>query len=249
MDSCQSGLHDPRLQLGLLKVPEWNVNLCDPCYRRITDSIREGEDLTMEILYRWAKECGDIRQVPASLRRDGLKTAELVQFVDHEVGKMRTRNRDFPTILLRPDEKNEFVQIVGEDSNTVKRILECVSDDALRETICLRVWSGCLDASKMLRDKYVVERNFDGSTKREEPITAKMREDAFAQITTKIHDSVYEEGIKATLVWQLMVIGKLGKKLYLDGVPKDSGVMKYIKDKSKNIISVDDIDPSRADGY
>jgi hypothetical protein len=88
----------------------------------------------MEILYHWAKECGDIPQVPASLKRDGLKTAELIQFVDHEVGKMCTRNRDFPTILLRPD------------------------------------------ASKMLRDKYVVERNLDGSTKREEPITAKMAE-------------------------------------------------------------------------
>jgi len=36
-------------------------------------------------------ECGDIPQVPASLRRDGLKTAELIQFIDQEVGKMRAR--------------------------------------------------------------------------------------------------------------------------------------------------------------
>jgi hypothetical protein len=95
MDSCQSGLHEIKLHLGLLKVPEWNVNLCDPCYSRITDSIREGEDLTMEILYRWAKECGDIPQVPIPLSRDGLRAAELIQFVDHEVGKMRTRKRFF----------------------------------------------------------------------------------------------------------------------------------------------------------
>lgn len=82
MDSCQSGLHDPKLQLGLVKVAGLNVNLCDPCYRRIEDSISEGKDLTMEILYRWANECGDTPQIPASLRRDVLKTAELVQFVN-----------------------------------------------------------------------------------------------------------------------------------------------------------------------
>ncbi|MFZ0512370.1 MAG: hypothetical protein WAM14_12245 [Candidatus Nitrosopolaris sp.] len=58
----------------------------------------------------------------------------------------------------------------------------------------MRVWSGCLDASKMLREKYVFERNPDGSSKQEEPITAKMRKDAFAQIATKVHDSTYEEG-------------------------------------------------------
>jgi hypothetical protein len=149
----------------------------------------------------------DIPQVPASLRVDALKTAELIQFVDHGVGKMRTRNRDFPAILHRPDEKNEFIQAIGEKSNTVKRILEGVSNDALRESICLRVWSGCLDASKMLRDKYVVERNLDGSTKREQPITAKMREDAFAQIATKIHDPIYEASVKAAVIWQLKVIG------------------------------------------
>jgi hypothetical protein len=241
MDSCQSGLHDPKHHLGLLKF-ESNVNLCAHCYRRIIDSIREGEDLTMEILYRWAKECGGIPQVPASLRSDGLKTAELIQFVDQEVGKMRTRNRDFPTILRRPDEKNEFIQTLGEDTNTAKRILECVSNDASRESICLRVWSGCLDTSKMLRDKYVVERNLDGSTKREEPITAKMREDAFAQIATKIHDPIYQASVKTAVVWQLKVIGHPGKKIYLDGVPKDSVVWEYIKDKNKKIISEDDIE-------
>ncbi|MFZ0512371.1 MAG: hypothetical protein WAM14_12250 [Candidatus Nitrosopolaris sp.] len=50
----------------------------------------------------------------------------------HEVGKIRTRNRDFPTVLLRLDEKDEFLQILGKDSNTVKRILECVSNNALK---------------------------------------------------------------------------------------------------------------------
>jgi hypothetical protein len=244
MDSCQSGLHDSKLHLSLLKFPESNVNLCDPCYCRITDSILERKDMTMEILYRWAKECGDVPQVPAPLRRDGLKISELIQFVDQEIGKMRTGNRDFPTILLRPDEKNEFIQILGKDSNTVKRILPCVSNDVLRESICLRGWSGCLDASKMLRDKYVVERNPDGSTKQEELISPKMREDAFAEMAIKIQDPIYEAGVKAAVVWQLKVIGRPNKKIYLDGVPKNSIVWEYTKDKNKKIISEGDVETS-----
>jgi hypothetical protein len=70
----------------------------------------------------------------------------------------------------------------------------------------LRACSGCLEASKALREKYVAERNVNGSTKREEVFTAKMREDEFVQIA-KIHDPIYEAGVKAAVLWELKVIG------------------------------------------
>jgi hypothetical protein len=98
-----------------------------------------------------------------------------------------------------------------------------------------------LEASKALREKYVAERNVNGSTKREEVFTAKMREDGFVQIA-KIHDPIYEAGVKAAVLWELKVIGFSGKKIYLDGVPKQSVVWNYIKDKNKKIISEDDIE-------
>jgi hypothetical protein len=97
----------------------------------------------------------------------------------------------------------------------------------------------------MLRDKSVVERNINGSPKREEPITPEMRKNAFAQIATKIHDRIYEAGVKAAVVWQLKVIGHPGKKIYLDGVPKDSVVWMNIKDKDKKTISEDEIETSK----
>ena len=114
--------------------------------------------------------------------------------------------------------------------------LEYVSSYAERKSIYLRAWSGCLEASKALRERYVAERNVNGSTKREEVFTAKMREDEFVQIA-KIHDPIYEAGVKAAVLWELKVIGFSGKKIYLDGVPKQSVVWNYIKDKNKKIIS------------
>lgn len=97
----------------------------------------------------------------------------------------------------------------------------------------------------MLREKYVAETNVDGSTKSEELITAKMREDAFAQIATKIYDPIYKAGVKAAVLWQLKVIGQSGEKIYLDGVSIDSVVRDYIKDKTKKIISEDDPEMSK----
>jgi hypothetical protein len=102
MNSCQSGLHHSKLQSTIQNIPlrDFTINLCETSYHRITGSIHAGEDLTMEILYHWAKECSDIRQLPVTLERDDLKTAELIQFVNQELGKMRTNNQDFPTILV-----------------------------------------------------------------------------------------------------------------------------------------------------
>jgi hypothetical protein len=209
------------------------------------DAKRMEVDLTMEILYSWGIESDGTLHLPVELKRDGLKTAKLVQFVNNELGKMRNRDQYFPTLLLNANEKDDFSRILVEDSNTVKMILKHVSSDAERKSIYLRVWSGCLEASKMLREKYVADTNVDGSTKREELITAKMREHAFAQIATKIYDPIYEAGVKAAVLWQLKVIGQSSEKIYLDGVSIDSVVRDYFKDKNKKIISEDDLETSK----
>jgi hypothetical protein len=248
MDSCQSGFHDSRLQFHLQKVVlrrDLSVNLCDFCFRKIMDAKRKQEDLTMEILYTWGIESDGNLHLPAELKRNGLKTAKLVEFVNNELGKMRNRNQYFPTLLLNATEKDDFSRILVEDNNTVKMSLENLSSDAERKSIYLRVWSGCLDASKMLHEKYVAETNVDGSTKREQLITAKMREDAFAKIATKFYDHIYEAGVNATVLWQLKVIGQLGQRIYLDGVPIDSVIWHYIKDKNKKIISENDLEPTK----
>ena len=62
------------LQKKLVKVPVeggQNVILCDFCLSRILEAQQQGGDLTMTILYQWAKECGDIPQL-LRLFKEGL---------------------------------------------------------------------------------------------------------------------------------------------------------------------------------
>jgi hypothetical protein len=247
MDVCQSGFHDQKLQQRLVKVPVESgpsVFLCDFCLSRIMEAQKEGGDLTMTILYQWAKEFGDIVQVPNSLKLDCMKRSHLVQFVNQQLLKMRTTNIHFPKILLQPDEKDRFIRILKEDGDTIQSILNDVCSDSERGNIALRLWTGCLCAAKECRRTSVSEHNPDGTTKREIHYTPEMRTESFEKIQyTSSKDPIYEAGVEAAPVWELIENAAADKKMYLDGIPNlnNSPVTKYLKDKNKTIISADDI--------
>ena len=101
MDVCQSGFHDQELQKRLVKVPVeggQNVILCDFCLSRIMEAQQQGGDLTMTILYQWARECGDIPKLPDSLKLDCMNRCHLVQFVNQQLLKIRTTS--FAAVLF-----------------------------------------------------------------------------------------------------------------------------------------------------
>ena len=125
MAGCQSGFHDQKLQKKLVKVPVQsgpNVVLCDFCLSRMIEAQQQGGDLTMAILYQWAKEYNNIPQLPESLRRDCLKRSQIVQFVNQQLLRIRTANLHFPKILLNPNEKVRFIQTLEEDENTIHSV-------------------------------------------------------------------------------------------------------------------------------
>jgi hypothetical protein len=71
-----------------------------------------------------------------------------------------------------------------------------------------------------------------------------MRTQSFEKIMiTSSKDPIYEAGVEAAPVWELIENAASDKKMYLDGIPNlnDSPVTKYLKDKNKTIISADDI--------
>jgi hypothetical protein len=250
MDVCQSGFHDQKLQRRLVKVPVEggpSVILCDFCLSRIMEAQKEGGDLTMTILYQWAREFGDIIQVPDSLRLDCMKRCHIVQFVNQQLLKIRTTNIHYPKILLQPDEKDRFIRILKEDKDTIQSILNDVWSDRERGNIALRLWTGCLCAAKECRRTSVSEHNPDGTTKRESPYTPEMRTESFEKIMiTSSKDPIYEAGVEAAPVWELIENAAPDKKMYLTGIPNLNGspVTKYLKHKNKTIISVDDINIS-----
>jgi hypothetical protein len=113
-----------------------------------------------------------------------------------------------------------------------------------RGNIALRLWTGCLCAAKECRRTSVSEHNPDGTTKRESPYTPEMRTESFEKIMmTSSKDPVYEAGVEAAPVWELIENAAPDKKMYLDGIPNlnNSPVTKYLNDKNKTTISADDI--------
>ena len=131
-----------------------------------------------------------------------------------------------------------------EDESTIQSILSDVLNDRERGNIALRLWTGSLCVSKECRRTSVAEHNPDGTTKRESPYTPEMRAESFKKIMiTSRADPVYEAGVEAAPVWELIENAGADKKMYLDGIPnlKDLPVTKYLKDRNKTIISADDI--------
>jgi hypothetical protein len=248
MEVCQSGFHDQELQKRLVKVPVeggQNVILCDFCLSRIMEAQQQGGDLTMTVLYQWAKECGDIPQLPECLSSNIMNRCHLVQFLNQHILKIRTTNVHFPKILLNPDEKERFIRILEENKDSMEYVLNDEWSDKERKNIALRLWTGCLCAAKECRRTSVSEHNPDGTAKRESSYTPEMRAESFKKIMiTSREDPIYEAGVEVAPVWELIENAVGDKKMYLDGIPNlnDSPVTKYLKDRSKNIISAEDIE-------
>jgi hypothetical protein len=222
-----------------------SVILCDFCLSRIMEAQEQGGDLTMTILYQWARECGDIPRLPDSLKLDCMNRCHLVQFVNQQLLKIRTTSIHFPKILMNPDERERFIRILEEDEDTVRSILDNGYDDGERKNIALRLWTGCLCAAKECRRTSVAEHNPDGTTKSEYQYTPEMRAESFKKIMiTSCEDPIYEAGVEAAPVWELIENRTPDKKMYLDGIPNlnDSPISKYLKDKNKIMISVDDVE-------
>ena len=214
IDSNSQSLKTYRLDHNL------NVAICDICFDILTVANSQGTDLTMKSIYSWTMEYENCRELPDSLKSDALKNADLVQIVNIKLQMVRNTQRDrfFPTILVNPELKDKFTRDLEQDQDTVKRTLYDVPIDKDRKNIILKLFAGCLDASKSLRKEYVAECNLDGTPKRLELITPEMRQDYFNGMLEKIvSDPVYKIGVEVAPVWELRVIGEHNKKMYLGG--------------------------------
>jgi hypothetical protein len=246
MAVCQSGFHDPKLQKRLIKVPVeggQRAVICDFCLSRLMEAQQGGGDLTMTIIYQWAKDCGDIPKLPESLKQDCMRRCRIVQLVNQQLLNTRTNNTHFPKIFLNPDEKDRFIRTIHD--GTIQDILNDVDNDIERTNSALRLWTGCLCVTKECRLSSVTEHNPDGTIKREIPYRPKMRAESFEKIMRTVHeDPVYEAGVEIAPVWELIVNAGPNKKMYLEGIPSlnNSPVTKYIKNKNKVVISADDIE-------
>jgi|SRR5215208_1659914 len=154
------------------------------------------------------EEYNNIPQLPESLRRDCLKRSQIVQFVNQQLHRIRTVDLHFPKILLNPNEKVRFIQI-----------LDGVLSDNERGNIALKLWTEYLCAAKECRRTCIAEHKPDGTTRRESPYTPHARAESFKKILiTSNEDPIYEAGVQAAPVWELIENAAPDKKMYLDGI-------------------------------
>jgi hypothetical protein len=104
---------------------------------------------------------------------------------------------------------------LGEISSGSAALMPDVADDMLRLVIGLRVWTGCMDAAKLLRDvaagdlEYTPQMRMEGFTARVDPIAAQ--------------DAIYRAGVEAAPTFRR----NRGQPLFDDGVPAESTVRRH----------------------
>jgi hypothetical protein len=228
-NQCQSPVHNPGFKLDLFANVRLNSSLvvhwCSDCMNLIHP--QAGSDPTMKIFHIWAAECGPTPVLPKSLKDNSLKQASLVQYVNVEVlSKHRTNiNKDFPSYLRREREKENFIQGLEEDE-MLSNFLPDVNKGSERKNIALRLWSGCMDGAKTTRDKFV-----SGGT--EIRLAPDDRREADILIRQEgLTDPIYMSGVEAALFFEL--VENKHSERYLEGIPLDSAVRRYLKEDSKN---------------
>jgi hypothetical protein len=168
----------------------------------------------MAIVYEFSKLLGPIDSIPESLQAV-IKRAKYLDFVDR---KMIAGSR-----LWEFNKQQIESFLANMDKESIPWIYD-IADGKQRINVTLRIWAGCLDAAKNLRDKYVSRRN-DGAVS-EETILSEMREKAFKEsIDTKASsDPIYYAGVEAAPVLKRL----RNEPIFSDGIPSDSPVMNYL---------------------
>jgi hypothetical protein len=179
----------------------------------------------MFVLCIWARECGETRQLPASLTETPLKQSLLIQYVDEFLNNVRQRlgNR-FPTSLsdLNESEKEHFIHTLEQDSTIADIFLPDVKEGTERKSIVLKLWVGGMTAAKGTRKTYNVAAGG------EKEYTPEEREADFkAAENYAKKDKVFRTGVEVATIFELIIRKK--KEISLEGAERNSPIWRYVK--------------------
>ena len=209
------------------------INWCAECFY---NGMKNGslpwrlnaEDKTMQILYDLAKELGPPPPLPDSLK-DECKLVKYLDYVDRQIIPI-----SHTTNLDNEIKKRLFVSTVAE--LTIDKIPD-VQDENTRANLTLRLWSGAWDAEKALRD-YSADYNSDGTRRPDRKIPSWLREITFLHIEP-LSDADPLRAVAEEVAPLIKAIRK--ESSFIDCIPQNSRVLKYIKNRDKLIIDSNDL--------
>jgi hypothetical protein len=227
---CQFGGHDAsisRIGLRLVrvsirdngKVSKWSV--CTTC----SGYLQANSDPTMFVLCKWARECGDTRQLPASLTETPLKQSLLIQYVDEFLNNIRKKLGDrFPTFLsdLNESEKGHFIHTLEQDSTIANNFLTDVKEGAERKSVALKLWVGGMTSAKGTRKTYNVAAGGEKEYSPEEREADFKAADKYAN-----KDEIFRTGVEVATIFELIIRKK--KEISLERAKRNSPIWMYLK--------------------
>jgi hypothetical protein len=172
-------------------------------------------DPNMDIIYGWAEELGPLPEVPPSIK-EPMDIAKFVDFIDKNIFAS-SKFWEFGVT-----EKKRFLTKIAQKTDNY---LWDIKDGNQRINITLRLWASCLSAAKTMRRTYVTVK--PDSSLYEELYTAQMREKTFKNHIDPLanKDGIYRLGVEAA---PFFVKEVRGQKIFSDGIPSNSVVMKYM---------------------
>jgi hypothetical protein len=182
----------------------------------------------MDDVYSLAKRLGPCPELPVSLR-DVKYTTIFLDYIDKEVINPFFHSLKTDAFIIK------IVELTREK-------IRDVADGRTRANIALRLWCGCADSAKTIRETYVA--HYPDGTKEDQPVPPEEREIVWYQRMQprSEEDSLYKFGVE---------LGPILRKIreqsvYLEGIPCDSIVRRYVRAcKVGDVISPEDITTER----
>jgi hypothetical protein len=165
--------------------------------------------------------------LPLSLK-DVEKRAKLVKEINAPLIQGKSTSLTANLMLIDLDSKEKHCRLDDVAQTSLLYLTEQMNDE-LRKNILLRLWTGCMEASKAIRFSYVAGIRDDSTI--EAPITHEYRQTLFTSLIDLLSktDSVYAAGVEAAPIYK-----KLVKEYYsFGGVPLNSIVRRYSNEYQK----------------
>jgi hypothetical protein len=195
-------------------------------------------DHTMFVLCIWARECGETRELPASLTETPLKQSLLIQYVDEFLNNIRQKlGVRFPTFLsdLNESEKDHFIHTLEKDSTIADIFLSEVKEGAERKSVALKLWVGGMTAAKGTRKTYNVAT---GGEKEYSP--GEREADFKAADNYAKKDEIFRTGVEVATIFELIIRKK--KEISLERAKRNSPIWRYLKPNAdENSVKQEDL--------
>jgi hypothetical protein len=175
-------------------------------------------DYNMLVAYEHANTLGPPPRLATELKDPTIR-AQFLDFVDNKIIKGEPI---FDTLEDKRIIRDNFLTDIAKKTEP---LLKSIIEPLARINLTLRLWVGCIEAAKVIRE---TEMDVKDGNAYERRISPEDREKYCAEIITpkSLADPIYLAGVEAAPIFRKVT---RHQELYSDGLTDDCVLMKYLK--------------------